>query len=376
MQVKIIRVLKILAALFLLLCLPYFNVFIYDFPEPVPFSGSQLYNPYKNLQGYWVKANFHAHSRAFFGLTNGENTPEELLHKYDSLGYDLPSISNYNSVSAANETSPLFVPVYEHGINFFKTHQLVFGQEKAMLFDYPLFQFTSHKQHILNWLRHNNGLLAIAHPSFQKSYSLADMKKLSGYDCMEVLSPRALSPEYWDAALSAGNPVWIVSNDDCHSLEKQGWYGVCWTMLNIREQTSKALMDALRTGKGYGVKGWVGENFNQVKQVTTNGVQVQIEMEHQADSILLRTDGGKLAKKLENTSTAEYTLNPSETYVRAEIWNRGYTRIFLNPLVRSEDGSLPKEKKTPTKNWLLSILYWLALAATYFIALKWIVKSR
>ena len=38
---------------------------IYDFAEPEPFSGPDIFNPYRNMDTThcWKKANFHTHSR-------------------------------------------------------------------------------------------------------------------------------------------------------------------------------------------------------------------------------------------------------------------------------------------------------------------------
>jgi len=44
---------------------------VYRFPEPVPFSGTQLWNPYKTLGGRWQRANLHAHGHAWGGVTSG-----------------------------------------------------------------------------------------------------------------------------------------------------------------------------------------------------------------------------------------------------------------------------------------------------------------
>ena len=56
-----IRALKgVLAAFGVLLALPYACAPIYQFPQPAPFAGARLFNPYEHAAGKWQRANLHA----------------------------------------------------------------------------------------------------------------------------------------------------------------------------------------------------------------------------------------------------------------------------------------------------------------------------
>lgn len=50
---------------------------------------------------------------------------------------------------------------------------------------------------------------------FKNRYTDDDLKKLPGYDLMEVLNHSANS-EKNGIALSVGEPVWVVEDDDAH----------------------------------------------------------------------------------------------------------------------------------------------------------------
>src|SRR5262249_39513613 len=63
--------LSVLAALLLL---PYLWVPVYNFPDPRPFSGPRLYNPYEAIAEPWRRVNLHAHARAWMGITNGRQS--------------------------------------------------------------------------------------------------------------------------------------------------------------------------------------------------------------------------------------------------------------------------------------------------------------
>ncbi len=111
----------------------------YTFPEPHPFSGSYIYNPYRNIDSSkWRLANFHAHTRLYLGLTNGAlNTDESLDSLYKYLGYSIISISNYQSINAFESKNKWYVPVYEHGFLYYKSHQLVLNAKKVNWQDFP-----------------------------------------------------------------------------------------------------------------------------------------------------------------------------------------------------------------------------------------------
>jgi len=113
----------ILLFVFFVVCIPYYKTTIYNFTTSKPFVGSAFYNPYKNIDSLWVKANFHAHSKLKYGLTNGQNTIDEMYAIYDSLNYDAACLSNYNYITPDNFDRGFYLPVYEHGINFGTVHQ-------------------------------------------------------------------------------------------------------------------------------------------------------------------------------------------------------------------------------------------------------------
>lgn len=144
----LIRLLKITASAFLfLLWLALFLSIIqhiqsrrYTFMPPQPFTGNYLYNPYTGADTVWRKCNFHAHTHAWGGLTDGRsNEAPDLINKYRQMGYDVACISDYHSINPQQDTaSGYFIPVYEHGYNLFKAHRLVLGANKVSFFDISL----------------------------------------------------------------------------------------------------------------------------------------------------------------------------------------------------------------------------------------------
>jgi hypothetical protein len=187
----------------------YMQTEIYDFFETEPFSGNTFYNPYQNWQNQGSqKANFHAHSKAWLGLTNGENTPKEIEKVYKAKGYGIACLSNYQSISEQTASKGNIVPVYEHGFNLKKTHQLAIGAESVSYLEFPFFQNLSQKQMVINRIKEHSRFVALAHPTLRNGYSANDMAYLSNYDFIEVLSPYANSLALWDTALKHGKKEW------------------------------------------------------------------------------------------------------------------------------------------------------------------------
>ena len=71
---------------------------VYTFDEPSPFTGSDIYNPYRNLDTAlcWKRANFHTHTRVEGIMNECDYWPDEVLKRYEALGYDIVTFSNHN----------------------------------------------------------------------------------------------------------------------------------------------------------------------------------------------------------------------------------------------------------------------------------------
>ena len=378
MRIKIVKiVVKCVIALLLIISIPYYNVVFYSFQPNAPFSGQQFYNPYQIIQGDWIKANFHAHSKLLGGVLHGRNTAEEMYTTYDALDYDLPCLSNYNSLTDLS-SRPFSFNVYEHGINAAAAHQLVINAESATKFDYPLFQLTSHKQHMINKLKTEHNLIALAHPSWKNSYSFSDLDVLQNYDLMEILSVNANSVKSWDHALSTGHFVWAIGNDDAHDNEEASC-GLAWNMINVTEKTQENIVDALKAGRTYAARGWMGQEMNALEKIAVNNEGVYtIQLKQQADSIILRSDHGHIVATATNTDQLTYHIQPENTYIRAEVfeteeWNT-YTKMYFNPVIRTVDGNINHSIVAMEISWVKTILYFFLLLIVDLVLLRVLLK--
>lgn len=341
----------------------------FNFQEPTSFSGPNIYNPYAKADSlHWQKANLHAHSNAWHGFTNGNGTAEDIWKAYDSLGYAFHSVSEYHAIDKIHAGSPNYIPAYEHGYNVKKTHYQVLGDEKVTWLDYIMPQTLWNKQWLLNKLSQNpETLVVLNHPAIRSGFTTNDLQYLEGYRCMEVLNPAAQSFDHWDAALSAGKPVFVVGNDDIHNVFKTSSLGRFCTVVNVAEATKDNLFTALRTGNSYGMSLMKMENETLAQKAHRIGnapqlISLQVvhdtislQVSEIADEITFIGKNGSELSKTSGSSVASYTLAPGDEYVRAVVSYADGTSLYLNPVFRYSD--MPFKVSETTINASATLLF-------------------
>lgn len=344
----------ILISLVALVSFQYYQIKFYKFPSPQSFAGEYFYNPYQNIKSQWLKSNFHAHAIAWNGLTNGAQRGAEVLEAYRQLGYDVPCLSDYFSINSEQEqTDPAFIPVYEHGINIDKSHRLSIGSQKVTFYDVSLFQNQSIKQYLIERLKENAPVVAIAHPTIRNSHPKSMLRYLSGYECLEVLNSSRVATAHWDAALSAGKPVWIIANDDCHDIGKHHKIAKCWTMINANSNHKDSVLSALTSGQSYGVRR-LNDHLdrqqilsntrdgkkNILKSLTVKNNVLEINLRRPAKEIKFIGQQGKVLHWVTYSRGTTYPITDQDTYVRAEVYDQDY-QYYFNPIVRYNGQTIP-----------------------------------
>ncbi len=315
--------------IFTLSLLFYTQTVVFDFAETRPFGGRNIFNPYQDTEGKVVKANFHAHSKAWGGFTNGHNTPEELIGSYHQKGYAFAGVSNYFAVNRLN--SPL--KVYEHGLNLMKSHKLAINPSSVVYFDYPLLQNTSQKQDIINRLRDQEALVVLAHPNFMKGHSEEDMKYLSGYHFIEVLNHYRTSDKEWDAALKTGHLAWIMANDDTHDIFREPTHRI-WNEIYVSSDNPEAMLDGLQKGHCYGIQTVRGINDLRINELTVSGDTLQFDFGDKAKQVQFILDG--IPYYTHHNGRGNILFPPDAGYIRIVASSEEST-IYTNPLVRYGD---------------------------------------
>lgn len=363
----------ILLASFLLFAVEYITCPVYRFPDPKPFQGAYLFNPYEGIDSTsWRKSNFQAQSRAWMGITSGRyNTNEVIDSIYRSLFYEVIAISDYQKINRYGLEKDSYIPVYEHGYGIFKNHQVLIGAKDVLWRDFPFYQTIHNKQHIINLLQEKGELIYIAHPRLRGGYKPSDMKYLTGYTGIEVLNYMRVSIAHWDSALSAGRPVTIMGNDDVHDIFNPDEVGFRCTYIYSGSLHGDSIIEALRMGRAYGADIYrpTGESF-EIKREKAKNIPVLAAFELSGDTIsvsftekpayfrFIGQDGAELGRVADRT-TATYVVQASDPYVRTEAVYPSGLILYLNPVFRY-NGEDPWKMEAAVvdvfRTWLLRII--------------------
>lgn len=331
----------VIPGLLLLACVPYFRTEIYTFPPPTPFAGPHIHNPYAQLPPIGHKANFHAHTEAWGGITNGHGPEAAIAAKYAERGYTIACVSNYHRLGDPAQAAPLpYIPVYEHGYNVLKSHCLAISPDSVSFFDFPLMQGASQQQYVIEHLRALHAVVALAHPAFGGGRSTTDMKDLVGYHYTEVLSAYANSTSLYDEALSAGRLSWVMGNDDVHDIEHDHAFRFL-NVIHARTAHPDSIMAAYGKGWNYAVQRTDGTSDKFLLGCEAlAGDSFVVRFSAPFDSIRVIGQGGVLRHHATATDSLRFGFAPDDNYLRVEAGDPELL-LLLNPLVRYDGRNLP-----------------------------------
>lgn len=280
------------------------------------------------------------------------------MHTYKSLGYDIAGVSNYHAIAAHDGVDTL--PLYEHGYNIRKRHQLAIGARRVDWLDFPLWQSRSQQQFIIDRVAGTADLVGLTHPDTRNAYTIDDLSHLTGYHYIEVVNGPFTSTAPWDAALSAGRAVWAMANDDTHDTGDPRRTAAAWTMIDAASTRPQDVVPALRAGRAVAVARGPDEATDMdvvVTRVAMSGDTLSIATEGETSDIQFVSDGGQARATTVGVRAATYTFTAQDSYVRTVI-RTPQTTIFLNPVVRADGGGVPRTAATidGPRTWALRIL--------------------
>lgn len=360
---------------------------IYDFAKPSPFSGPDIFNPYRNLDTttMWQRANFHTHTRVEGPMNECELWPDEVYDQYMRYDYDIVTFSNHNELTA-HPIDSLQVDLYEHGYNLLKFHKLVFGSREVDHFDHLLPIFASQRQWQIDRLQDDGDIVVLNHPLRTPLTTRSMLEKLTGYNIMELDSGRSTENEYWDWALSAGHYSFGMANDDLHYPDRSAAIAVRCNFLCTASARYKDIRATLLDGCYYSMRlpdygegnFYIKEQKNsEIPYITDIGLRgdtIHIALSQVAASIKVIGQNHTLLHEVNNTDHTEYTLGPNEPYARFIVYFEEGEVIYSNPFARY-DASLSDTPyavaRHPINVWF-TILYNLLLVALT-IAIAWLL---
>ena len=323
---------------------------IYDFREPHPFSGPDIFNPYRNLDtaNCWKRASLHTHTRVKgpFPPNESEAWPQEVYDAYKKLNYDIVTFSNHNEITVHPFDSTLQVNVYEQGYSPYKFHKLVFGSSRVKHFD-PLVPFlASQKQFELDRLADGADIVQINHPYRTWGMSRDHMEKLSGYGLIELDTHISTENEYWDWALGAGHYSFGVANDDLHHPQDHRRIGIRCTFLCTPSGRYGDLLQTLRDGcfyamrvPDYGDGDWEvkyakNRELPFIEDVGLRKDTVYMKLSSPADSIRVNGQDHRTLALVEKCDSIAYVFAPEDHFARLTAFFPDGAVIYTNPFAR------------------------------------------
>jgi hypothetical protein len=362
---------RLAVGLGLLLLVPYAWAPIYTFPEPAAFAGHDLWNPYQSLTGTWQRANLHAHGKAWMGLTSGAQSDQVVADRYRSLGYDVAGISDYQRIAAFHGIDT--PPIYEHGFNIGKNHQLAIGARGVDWFDLPLWQWPSHQQYVIDRVKQKSALVALNHPSSRDAYGADAMRSLTNFDLIEIVNGPFVVEDVWDAALSSGRPVWALGNDDTHDLTDIRRTAAAWNMIDAPSTSTDAIVSALRAGRSYAVlrTGAIGAaQVTTLASLNVHGDTITVTLNGAPSTVTFIGQDGIVRAAVKDTTAASYAMTGSDPYVRTVVTSP-QTVLYLNPVIRWDGRTLPSPVATVD-----SVASWLQRGGLAFACVLLVVRKR
>ena len=323
---------------------------IYDFREPHPFSGPDIFNPYRNLDtaNCWKRASLHTHTRVKgpFPPNESEAWPQEVYDAYRKLDYDIVTFSNHNEITVHPFDSTLQVNVYEQGYSPYKFHKLVFGSSRVKHFD-PLVPFlASQKQFELDRLADGADIVQINHPYRTWGMSRGHMEKLSGYGLIELDTHISTENEYWDWALGAGHYSFGVANDDLHHPQDHRRIGIRCTFLCTPSGRYEDLLQTLRDGSFYAmrvpdygdgdweVKYAKNRELPFIEDIGLRKDTVYMKLSSSADSIRVNGQDHRTLALVEKCDSIAYVFAPEDHFARLTAFFPDGAVIYTNPFAR------------------------------------------
>lgn len=346
---------------------------VYDFPEARPFSGPDIFNPYRNLDTThcWKRANFHTHTRVEGWANECEVWPKGVYEEYMRYGYDIVTFSNHNEITTHPLSEELQVNVYEHGYNLLKYHKLVFGSEDVNNFDHLLPIFAFQRQWQMDILGRESDFVVLNHPLRTNLTTRHIMERLTGYEIIELDSGRTTENEYWDWALSAGHYCFGLANDDLHYPDRSKAIAVRSNFLcspsagyeDIKEVLLEGCYYAMRTpdygGGDWDVKRARNHCLPYIEDIGLRGDTIFVSLSEEASKIEVIGQNHSLLQETLDAHSAEYVLGVEEPYARLVVRFPEGEVIYTNPFARY-DSSLeesPFREPAHRVNWFKTVVW-------------------
>lgn len=293
-----------------------------------------IVNPYGERSDLWLKGALHLHSTN----SDGSDSPAEVIHDYERLGFDFIALTDHNALPAATdievETSMVVFSGCEYRGAKWKPEVGVIGCKKKL----PFGGLTV-KQY-LDAAADSGGVTVFNHPQWVFNHwtplqmlTHERIHALEVYNAaVEELPGSADVSPLWDEILSTGRRIWGVASDDAHHAP---YRGRAWVMVRA-EKNRIGILEALKAGRFYASSGVVIDDvrFESGRLIVESADAEVIRFIARNGSVVQRTEGSK----------GSYIVREDDVYIRAELHGRGTQKAWTNPLFIDSPASFKRSE--------------------------------
>lgn len=278
----------------------------------------------------FYKGNFHLHTTC----SDGVKTPEEAMEEYAAHGYDFLAITDHWKVGEERKYGNMLVlPGVEYDFTFDTQvlHLLALYPDKSC--GDGIVRGMEHKE-IIEKINDRGGVPVAAHPA----WSLNTHDFLAGLDGVEIAevyntlsdepinAVRGNAAQILDVTAANGKLFRQIATDDAHFYV--GEQCCSYTMVQAKELTVPAILDALREGKFYASQGpeFMDVELTDGKLIVRTSPVSVCTFSSNKYWVKGRCRVGK--DMTENI----YEIQPGEKFVRCEIADEQGRRAWLSPI--------------------------------------------
>lgn len=286
-----------------------------------------LQSPYLDDGYTWLKGNLHTHTT----MSDGEFTPQQVIARYEGLGYDFLALSDHDTLTPPEAYQPGTRLVLLSGVEVSANgpHLLQIGPGPAVA---P----SPDRHQVVRDIVQRGGIAIMNHPNWEWSFNHFPqelMEELDGTAGLEIyngvierLEGAALATDRWDRLLSRGRRLWGYADDDLHCSAD---LGIACNVVQATARAPEAVLDALRAGRSYASTGVAIQSASvegATLTVRAAGAQ-RIRFVTRWGAIQHSVDGPEARWSVPASADARDRL----MYVRAECYGAGGRAAWTQP---------------------------------------------
>ncbi len=292
-----------------------------------PATAITLHNPWVAKAGVYRGA-LHTHTTN----SDGALSPDELAAAYAREGFAFIFITDHDTVTRAPAVRDMLVLPGEEIATCVKCPPRTDADRGGHVVGLNLTSRIASQQppqQVIGAINAQGGMALLAHPTLPlagSGFANDTLRTLTGYRFVEVTNLDAQSAlAFYDAALSRGTQVWLVGDDDAHTLREVN--ATASVVVNADRLTAADVLANLRTGNFYVTTGRgltaSSPGGAQISSITTHNRTITITIP-EPSTVTWVQKGGAVLKTTEGVTSDTYTVRGDEQYVRVVVTPRAF----------------------------------------------------